>query len=248
MPEPAICFQGVEKYYGAFPVLHNIDLQIEDGEKVVLMGPSGCGKSTLLRCINALESVHRGNVTVNGTCLVQAGKPCSIDLNAFRADIGMVFQQYNLFPHLTVLQNIALGPVKVKGFSKTEAEEAGYRLLKRIGLADKALAYPDQLSGGQQQRVAIARSLAMNPKILLLDEPTSALDPLMTQEVQALMQEVAQQGMTMVMVTHAFRFAQRVAQRILFLEKGNIIETGSPTEILNNPQSTLAKRYVETLL
>lgn len=239
---PIIQFSRVSKSYGALPVLREIDLSIHAGETVALMGPSGCGKTTLLRCMNGLERVDAGELMVNGQTLSQPG----IDWNRVRAKIGMVFQQYNLFPHLSVLENIVLGPVKVNGANRRETEQRAHELLAKVGIADKAQAYPDQLSGGQKQRVAIARSLAMTPDILLLDEPTSALDPAMSREVLSAIEQV-QNGMTLVMVTHELQFVRHMADRLIFLEGGWVVEEGPPETILTNPQTESVQRYLEVL-
>ncbi len=231
--------KGLRKSFQGAPVLDGIDWSVRRGERVALLGPSGCGKTTLLRCLNALETVEVGELMVNGQNLRQPG----LDVNAFRARVAMVFQQYNLFPHLSVLRNIMLGPLKVRKLPEALARERALQLLKQVGIAEKAQVYPDQLSGGQKQRVAIARALAMDPDILLLDEPTSALDPVMCREVLSVIAEV--QGVTLVMVTHELRFVSRMADRLIILERGRIAEDGPPEAILNNPQSLAAQRYLE---
>jgi ABC-type polar amino acid transport system ATPase subunit len=238
---PIIEFSGVCKSYGALPVLQQIDLRIARGEKVALMGYSGCGKTTLLRCMNGLEPFNAGRLTVNGENLGQK----RIDWTRFRSRIGMVFQQYNLFPHLTVLENIILGPIKVKRVSRDEAIAKAYQLLEQVGIREKAHRYPEHLSGGQKQRVAIARSLAMEPDILLLDEPTSALDPPMSREVLAVIEQVADQGMTLVMVTHELRFVAHMSDRLVFLDGGKVAEQGPPDAILRHPQADSTRRYLE---
>lgn len=254
MSKVAIEFSDVHKYYGSLHVLRGINLKINQGEKVILMGHSGCGKSSLLRCVNALEGIDQGEILVNNTRLTARGSyrektagGAKLDLNAFRANIGMVFQQYNLFPHLTVLENIILGPIKVKGFNKSEAIETAQDLLKRVGIPEKVNAYPEQLSGGQKQRVAIARCLAMKPEMILLDEPTSALDPPMTREVLGVIQDVVEQGMTMVMVTHEYKFARSIADRIVFIDQGCVLETGPPNQLFDSPGHVVTKEYFETL-
>jgi len=238
---PMIYFSGVSKAYDGAWVLKQVDLTVYKGEKIALMGYSGCGKTTLLRCINGLEQCSTGQLIVNGANLSNP----DLDWNRFRAGIGMVFQQFNLFPHLTVLENIVLGPVKVKKMARAEAVEKAHRLLAQVGIADKADVFPERLSGGQKQRVAIARSLAMEPEILLLDEPTSALDPPMSREVLAVIEQVAAQGMTLVMVTHELRFVSHLANRLVFLDGGRVVEEGCPTTILNNPQQESTRRYLE---
>jgi polar amino acid transport system ATP-binding protein len=238
---PMIEFSGVSKSYGGLQVLHHIDLQIAAGEKVALMGYSGCGKTTLLRCINGLEHCNTGSLKVNGEDLTQQG----IDWTRFRSKIGMVFQQYNLFPHLTVLENIILGPMKVNHINRDEAISKAHQLLTQVGIGEKAHVYPEHLSGGQKQRVAIARSLAMDPDILLLDEPTSALDPPMSREVLAVIEHVANQGMTLVMVTHELRFVAHMSDRLVFLDGGQVAEQGPPDVILNHPQAESTRRYLE---
>jgi ABC-type polar amino acid transport system ATPase subunit len=237
---PIIRFDGVLKHFGTLPVLEAINLDIRRGEHVALIGPSGCGKTTLLRCINALERVDSGVLMVNGQDLNDPG----LDVNRFRARIGLVFQQYNLFPHLTVLENIVLAPMKVRKTPRSLATERAHQLLKQVGIGDKAHVYPDKLSGGQKQRVAIARALAMDPDILLLDEPTSALDPPMSREVLAVIADV-QKGMTVVMVTHELRFVAQMADRLVYMEGGRIVETGPPDEILKNPREDATRRYLE---
>jgi ABC-type polar amino acid transport system ATPase subunit len=234
-------FSQVSKSFGALPVLQKIDLQVHKGEKVALMGYSGCGKTTLLRCINGLEPFDSGRLLVNGEDL-----SCNdLNWNRFRSRIGMVFQQYNLFPHLTVLDNIILGPMKVHQVPKAEAIEKAHQLLAQVGIAEKVGVYPEHLSGGQKQRVAIARSLAMEPDILLLDEPTSALDPPMSREVLSVIEQIAAQGMTLVMVTHELRFVAHMSDRLVFLEGGRVVEHGPPEEVLKNPREESTRRYLE---
>jgi len=235
---------GVSKWYGAHQVLREIDLKIAAGEVVVVCGPSGSGKSTLIRCINGLGPVQRGEVIVDGRVL---GAP-DTDLARLRADIGVVFQSLNLYPHMTVLQNIALAPVIVRGQTRAEAERAARALLARVGMPEKAEAFPSQLSGGQQQRVAIARALAMQPRIMLFDEPTSALDPEMINEVLDVMTDLAKEGMTMMVVTHEMGFARRVASRVVFMDYGRIVEVQKPEAFFAAPQSERAKDFLSKIL
>src|SRR3954451_17833872 len=223
---PAILMEGVEKYYGAFHALKGTNFRVTSGERIVLCGPSGSGKSTLVRCINRLETVQSGRIMVDGIELT-AGRRA---VDAVRRDVGMVFQQFNLFPHMTVLQNCMLAPVKVRGASREEARETAMRLLARVQIQEQANKYPAQLSGGQQQRVAIARALCMSPRIMLFDEPTSALDPEMVKEVLDTMIGLAEEGMTMLCVTHEMGFARRVADRIVFMADGAIVEANEPHE------------------
>lgn len=240
-PDAVIRFSGVSKRFGAAKILDGIDLTVHRGEKIALMGFSGCGKTTLLRCINGLEQFDAGEIVVNGNNLSDS----ALDWNRFRSRIGMVFQQFNLFPHLTVLENIMLGPVRVKKVHKAQAIERAHQLLGQVGIADKANLYPEHLSGGQKQRVAIARSLAMEPDILLLDEPTSALDPPMSREVLSVIEQVAAQGMTLVMVTHELRFVAHMADRLVFINSGKVVEDGSPSDILRHAQQETTRRYLE---
>ena len=235
---------NLKKSYGDLEVLKSIDLQVQEGEVVCLIGPSGSGKSTLLRCLNLLEEVTGGEVSVNEVDLTDKGT----NINKVRENIGMVFQHFNLFPHLTILDNITLAPVELKKATKEQAKEKALELLKRVGLQDKASAKPEQLSGGQKQRVAIARALAMNPDIMLFDEPTSALDPEMVGEVLAVIKQLAQEGMTMVIVTHEMGFAREVADRILFMDGGYIVEQGTPQEIFGNPQNERTKDFLNKVL
>ncbi len=235
---------NLKKSFGDLEVLKSIDLQVQEGEVVCLIGPSGSGKSTLLRCLNLLEEVTGGEVVVNGANLTDKGT----NINKVRENIGMVFQHFNLFPHLTILDNITLAPAELKKATKEQAKKKALELLNRVGLEDKASAKPDQLSGGQKQRVAIARALAMNPDIMLFDEPTSALDPEMVGEVLAVIKQLAQEGMTMVIVTHEMGFAREVADRVLFMDGGYIVEHGTPQEIFGNPQNERTKDFLNKVL
>ncbi|WP_029946511.1 amino acid ABC transporter ATP-binding protein [Bacillus subtilis] len=239
-----ITFQNVNKHYGDFHVLKQINLQIEKGEVVVIIGPSGSGKSTLLRCINRLETINEGVLTVNGTAINDR----KTDINQVRRNIGMVFQHFHLYPHKTVLQNIMLAPVKVLRQSPEQAKETARYYLEKVGIPDKGDAYPSQLSGGQQQRVAIARGLAMKPEVMLFDEPTSALDPEMVKEVLQVMKELVETGMTMVIVTHEMGFAKEVADRVLFMDQGMIVEDGNPKEFFMSPKSKRAQDFLEKIL
>ena len=236
--------EGLKKSFGKLNILKGLSIDIHEGEVVCVIGPSGSGKSTFLRCLNKLEIADAGSIIVNGIDINNK----KTDINKVRENIGMVFQHFNLFPLMTVLQNITLAPVKLKKQTKEEAEKNALQLLRRVGLEDKAHAYPGQLSGGQKQRVAIARSLAMNPSIMLFDEPTSALDPEMVGEVLQVMKELAKEGMTMVVVTHEIGFAREVASRVIFMDDGNIIEEGSPEEILKNPKQERTKSFLEKVL
>ncbi|WP_440620718.1 amino acid ABC transporter ATP-binding protein [Bacillus subtilis] len=239
-----ITFQNVNKHYGDFHVLKQINLQIEKGEVVVIIGPSGSGKSTLLRCINRLETINEGVLTVNGTAINDR----KTDINQVRRNIGMVFQHFYLYPHKTVLQNIMLAPVKVLRQSPEQAKETARYYLEKVGIPDKADAYPSQLSGGQQQRVAIARGLAMKPEVMLFDEPTSALDPEMIGEVLDVMKTLAKEGMTMVVVTHEMGFAKEVADRIVFIDEGKILEEAVPAEFYANPKEERARLFLSRIL
>ena len=238
-----IDIKNLHKSFGEHEVLKGIDLHINPQEVVVIIGPSGSGKSTLLRCMNLLEEPTSGSVVVDGIDLTGDS-----DINKAREEIGMVFQRFNLFPHMTVLQNITLAPIKVRNMAKAEAEQIARELLERVGLADKADAYPPQLSGGQQQRVAIARALAMRPKVMLFDEPTSALDPEMVNEVLDVMKSLANEGMTMAVVTHEMGFAREVGDRLLFVDGGNIIEQGPPKEVFENPKEERTKLFLSKVL
>lgn len=238
-----IKIRGLKKNYGDLEVLKGIDLDVADQEVVVIIGPSGSGKSTLLRCINYLEVPTGGTIEVDGIEL--SGEA---NINSVRKEIGMVFQRFNLFPHMTVLANLELAPMKVRGVSKAEAEQIAMELLHKVGLEDKAQAYPEQLSGGQQQRVAIARALAMKPKALLFDEPTSALDPEMIKEVLDVMKQLAREGMTMVVVTHEMGFAREVGDRVVFVDGGKILENTTPEEFFTNPKEERAKVFLSKIL
>ncbi|MCC6103391.1 MAG: amino acid ABC transporter ATP-binding protein [Olegusella sp.] len=233
----------VNKYFGKLHVLNNINLKVAKGEVLVVIGPSGSGKSTMCRAINRLETIDSGEILIEGKLLPQEGK----QLAQVRAELGMVFQSFNLFAHKTILDNVTMGPIEVLGMSRGDAEKRAMALLERVGVAEQASKVPAQLSGGQQQRVAIARSLAMNPKAMLFDEPTSALDPEMINEVLAVMVELAQGGMTMVVVTHEMSFARRVADRVVFMADGEILEEGSPEEFFDHPQTARAKTFLESI-
>ncbi|GGD90744.1 amino acid ABC transporter ATP-binding protein [Paenibacillus nasutitermitis] len=239
-----ISFRQVEKYYGDFHVLNNINLQIEQGEVVVVVGPSGSGKSTLLRCINRLEALKSGELIVNDVPVHDK----KTDFNKLRRNIGMVFQHFNLYPHKKVIDNITLAPIKVLGLSRQEAEKTALYYLDKVGIQEKAQQYPSQLSGGQQQRVAIARGLAMKPEIMLFDEPTSALDPEMVGEVLDVMKALADEGMTMVVVTHEMGFAREVADRIVFMDKGQIIEESEPEAFFTEPREERARLFLKRVL
>lgn len=238
-----IDIKNLHKSFGDHEVLKGIDLHINPQEVVVIIGPSGSGKSTLLRCMNLLEVPTSGSVVVDGMDLTG-----NADINKAREEIGMVFQRFNLFPHMTVLKNITLAPMKVRNISQEEAEKTARELLERVGLGDKADAYPPQLSGGQQQRVAIARALAMKPKVMLFDEPTSALDPEMVNEVLDVMKSLANEGMTMAVVTHEMGFAREVGDRLLFVDGGTIIEQGDPREVFENPKEERTKLFLSKVL
>ena len=236
--------ERVRKSFGSQVVLDDVDLTIARGEAVVVAGPSGSGKSTLLRCINGLESIDSGDIRFDGDSIPKAGK----HIYRLRADMGMVFQSFNLFPHKTVIDNIALGPIEVKGVPSQEAKDKAKELLELVGIGEKAESFPADLSGGQQQRVAIARALAMEPKLMLFDEPTSALDPEMIREVLDVMRDLARQGMTMVVVTHEMGFAREVCDRIAFIDRGRIVEEGPPEEFFKNAQSERAREFVDKIL
>jgi len=241
---PIIQCQDVHKWFGKFEALRGISMEIEQGEVIVIFGPSGSGKSTFIRTLNRLEEHQKGRIIIDGIELTKNVQ----NIEAVRMEIGMVFQQFNLFPHLNVLENITLAPEQVRKKSKPEAEEIGMQLLDRVGIPEQAEKYPNQLSGGQQQRVAIARALAMQPKIMLFDEPTSALDPEMIKEVLDVMIELAESGMTMLVVSHEMGFARGVADRMYFFDEGLIVETGSPTDIFQNPQEDRTKLFLSQIL
>lgn len=236
--------KNLKKHFGDLEVLRGIDEHISQGEVVVVIGPSGSGKSTFLRCLNLLETVTEGEVYVDDECINDS----KVDVNKIRQKMGMVFQQFNLFPHLTIMENITLAPVLLKKMTKEEAVKRGQELLARVNLAEKADAYPAQLSGGQKQRVAIARALAMDPEIMLFDEPTSALDPEMVGEVLDVMKDLAKAGMTMVIVTHEMGFAREVATRVLFMDQGIVMESGTPEEIFGNPQNERTRDFLSKVL
>lgn len=239
-----IKINGLHKKFGSLHVLKGVDCHIEKGEVVVIIGPSGSGKSTLLRCMNLLEEPSDGEIQFEDNVITSK----KINIDKLREKMGMVFQQFNLFPHKTVLQNITLAPIKVKGMSQADAEKIAFKLLKKIGLEDKANAYPAQLSGGQKQRIAIARALAMEPDVMLFDEPTSALDPEMVGEVLNVMKELASEGMTMVVVTHEMGFAKEVGDRVLFMDAGNIIEEGTPEQIFSSPKNQRTVDFLSKVL
>ncbi|WP_217552902.1 amino acid ABC transporter ATP-binding protein [Streptomyces sp. GbtcB6] len=239
-----VALKSVNKHFGALHVLQDIELTIARGEVVVVIGPSGSGKSTLCRTINRLETIDSGTITIDGRALPQEGK----ELARLRADVGMVFQSFNLFAHKTVLENVMLGQVKVRKADKKQAEEKARTLLDRVGVASQADKYPAQLSGGQQQRVAIARALAMDPKVMLFDEPTSALDPEMINEVLEVMQQLARDGMTMIVVTHEMGFARSAANRVVFMADGRIVEQATPEQFFSNPSSDRAKDFLSKIL
>lgn len=239
-----ITIKGLEKHFGEHEVLKGIDETIEKGEVVVVIGPSGSGKSTFLRCLNLLETPTSGTIAFKSTEITDK----KINIDKIREKMGMVFQQFNLFPHKTVLDNITLSPINVQGLSKEEAEKKAITLLEKVGLKDKAKAYPSSLSGGQKQRIAIARALAMEPEVMLFDEPTSALDPEMVGEVLNVMKDLASEGMTMVIVTHEMRFAKEVGDRIFFIDGGNIVEKGTPKEVFENPKHTRTKDFLSKVL
>ena len=244
MEQTLLSIEHLKKSYDDNLILDDIDLEVHQGEVIVLVGPSGCGKSTMLRCINALEPIQGGEIKLNGEKI----DPKNKNIAELRQKIGMVFQHFHLFPHKTILENIMLAPVTLKKMSKEEAEKKAMELLKRIGLSDKADAYPSQLSGGQKQRIAIVRSLAMNPDIILFDEPTSALDPEMVGEVLSVMKELAEDGMTMVVVTHEMGFAREVANRVMFINDGVIQEENTPQEIFEHPQSPRLQEFLSKVL
>ncbi|SNR54027.1 amino acid ABC transporter ATP-binding protein [Puniceibacterium sediminis] len=242
--EVAVSIENMNKWYGTFHVLRDIDLTVHRGERIVIAGPSGSGKSTLIRCINALEEHQKGKITVDGTVLSSDLK----NIDRIRSEVGMVFQHFNLFPHLTILENCTLAPIWVRKTPKKEAEELAMHFLTKVKIPDQANKYPGQLSGGQQQRVAIARSLCMQPRIMLFDEPTSALDPEMIKEVLDTMVQLAEEGMTMLCVTHEMGFARQVANRVIFMDAGQIVEQNEPEEFFLNPQHERTKLFLSQIL
>lgn len=239
-----ITVRDLHKSFGDNEVLKGIDAEVKAQEVVCVIGPSGSGKSTFLRCLNLLEDVTSGQIEIEGEVLTDP----KVDINQLRSQVGMVFQHFNLFPHKTVLENVTLGPVKVKGMNESEAKDYGVKLLNKVGLGDKADAYPDSLSGGQKQRVAIARSLAMDPKVMLFDEPTSALDPELVGDVLEVMKDLANEGMTMVVVTHEMGFAKEVGDRVFFMDEGVIMEEGDPNQIFDNPQNPRTQSFLSKIL
>lgn len=242
--EVAISIENMNKWFGTFHVLRDIDLTVYRGERIVIAGPSGSGKSTLIRCINALEEHQKGRIEVDGTVLSSDVK----NIDKIRSEVGMCFQHFNLFPHLTILENCTLAPIWVRKIPKKKADEIAMHFLEKVKIPDQADKYPGQLSGGQQQRVAIARSLCMRPRIMLFDEPTSALDPEMIKEVLDTMVELAEEGMTMLCVTHEMGFARQVANRVIFMDEGQIVEQNEPEEFFNNPQSPRTKLFLSQIL
>ncbi|RKF16612.1 amino acid ABC transporter ATP-binding protein [Roseovarius spongiae] len=242
--EPAIVIRGMNKYYEAFHALRDIDLTVEQGERIVICGPSGSGKSTLIRCINRLEEHQSGDIVVLGTSLDDN----VANIDGVRREVGMVFQHFNLFPHMTVLENCALAPMLVRKWSRARAEEMAMQYLEKVQIPEQAEKFPGQLSGGQQQRVAIARALSMQPKVLLFDEPTSALDPEMISEVLDVMVSLAKEGMTMLCVTHEMGFARQVADRVIFMDRGEIIEQNAPEEFFGNPQNERTQKFLSQIL
>jgi general L-amino acid transport system ATP-binding protein len=244
MPDAAIEMIGVNKWFGDFHVLKDIDLSVGQGERVVICGPSGSGKSTVVRCINRLEAHQKGTIRVDGMELTNDPKSVA----AIRSEVGMVFQQFNLFPHLTVMENLVLGPMKARGLTRTDAEARARKYLDRVRIPEQADKRPGQLSGGQQQRVAIARSLCMEPRVLLFDEPTSALDPEMISEVLEVMVELAREGMTMVVVTHEMGFARKVADQMVFMDAGEIVERGPPAQFFEAPKSARCRKFLSQIL
>jgi general L-amino acid transport system ATP-binding protein len=242
--EDVIVIENLNTWYGNFHVLRDINLRVKKGERIVICGPSGSGKSTMIRCINRLEEFQEGSLVVDGVEMIEDVK----NIETIRKDVGMVFQHFNLFPHLTILENLTLGPIWVQKKPKAEAEEIAMKYLERVKIPDQANKYPGQLSGGQQQRVAIARSLCMNPNIMLFDEPTSALDPEMIKEVLDVMIELAQEGMTMLCVTHEMGFAKKVADRVIFMDGGEIVEENEPEAFFSNPQVDRTQQFLEQIL
>jgi polar amino acid transport system ATP-binding protein len=239
-----ISFKNVNKWYGELHVLNDINLEVDQGEVVVVCGPSGSGKSTLIRCINRLEPIQKGELVVDGMAVHDK----KTNMTKIRAEIGFVFQSFNLYPHMTALENTTIAPIKVRNLSKAEAEKIGRKMLTRVGLEERIEHYPTQLSGGQQQRVAIARGLTMKPKIMLFDEPTSALDPEMIHEVLDVMRDLAKEGMTMMAVTHEMGFAREVASRVVFMDEGKIIEVAPPNDFFTNPQTDRGKFFLQSIL
>ncbi len=244
MPDAVIELVDVNKWYGTFHALKDINLEVGSGEKVVICGPSGSGKSTVVRCINQLERHQEGTIRIDGVELTDDPKSVA----AIRSEVGMVFQQFNLFPHLTVLENLTLGPIKARGLSRKDAEERARHYLERVHIPDQADKRPIQLSGGQQQQVAIARSLCMEPRVLLFDEPTSALDPEMISEVLDVMVDLAEDGMTMVVVTHEMGFARKVADNMIFMDEGETVERGKPEDLFTNPRSDRCRKFLSQIL
>jgi polar amino acid transport system ATP-binding protein len=244
MQKPIISMENVDKYYGDFHVLKNINFKVEEGEIVVICGPSGSGKSTLIRCINRLEDIDSGEIYVDGKSLYDK----TVNVNELRAETGMLFQHFNLFPHLTILENITIAQVKVKGTSKHDANEISLKLLEKVGLVHKAEGYPNELSGGQKQRVAIARTLAMKPKVILFDEPTSALDPEMIGGVLDVMRDLAHENYTIVCVTHEMGFAKEVSNRVVFMDEGEILEENTPEAFFKNPKTNRARKFLQEVL
>ncbi len=242
--KPIIEVIGMHKWFGDFHVLQDINLQVKNGERIVICGPSGSGKSTLIRCINRLEEHQKGRIIIDGTELTNDIK----NIEKVRAEVGMVFQHFNLFPHLTIVENLTLGPIWVRKTPKKDAEEAAMKYLEKVKIAEQAAKFPGQLSGGQQQRVAIARSLCMNPNVMLFDEPTSALDPEMIKEVLDVMIDLAEEGMTMLVVTHEMGFAKSVADRVMFMDEGQIVEQNTPHEFFDNPQNERTQLFLSQIL
>ena len=236
--------KDINKWYGDFHVLKNVSEKVEQGEVLVICGPSGSGKSTFIRCINRLEEIQKGEILLEGHSI----HADDVNVNDLRTEVGMVFQQFNLYPHLSVLENVTLAPIKVRNMPKGQAEELAMKLLERVGIHDQASKYPIELSGGQQQRVAIARALAMKPKVMLFDEPTSALDPEMINEVLNAMKDLAREGMTMLCVTHEMGFAREVADRVIFMDGGEIVEEGTPEHFFSNPQQERTKAFLKEIL
>lgn len=239
-----IKIEGLFKSFGKLDVLKGIDYKVNEKEVICVIGPSGSGKSTFLRCINLLEDITAGEIFIDGVKI----NDVNTDINEIRKEVGMVFQQFNLFPHMRVLENITLAPKKIRKMSPADADKLAYQLLEKVGLSDKARAYPEQLSGGQQQRVAIARALAMRPKVMLFDEPTSALDPEMVKEVLDVMKELALEGMTMVVVTHEMGFAREMGDRVIFIDEGHLVEEGPPEQIFGNPTNERTKAFLSKVL